>query len=138
MVITRKSEDHIMVVTKARYGSRGIDSVRPLSQLHNVVTHLRLRLSKQPGVEWCLSRGQNGCGCIRWGPKDTVPPLVIRFTCTSVKQDVMSARRNIRGLQGVTNPVYSNDQLTGQGIWQGKAAPEAGYHTCSRHLDQAG
>ena len=49
---------------------------------------------------------------LKKGPKDTVPPLVIRFTYTSVKQDVMSARRNLRRIQGATNPVYFNDQLT--------------------------
>lgn len=43
------------------------------------------------------------------GPRDTVAPIVVRFVYTSTKQDVMAARRNLRGSQ---TPVYFNDQLT--------------------------
>ena len=42
------------------------------------------------------------------GRNDKVPPLVVRFTYTSVKQDVMSAKRNIPR----TENIYINDQLT--------------------------
>ena len=44
---------------------------------------------------------------LKKGPMDELPPLVVRFAYTSTKQDVMAARRNIKGRQ-----IYINDQQT--------------------------
>ena len=46
---------------------------------------------------------------LRKGMNDSVSPLVVRFTYTTVKQDVMAARKKLRDVPG---PVYFNDQMT--------------------------